>query len=80
MVQQLLRFVMLYIDKQSGGKRAEPWQMPFTSRRAAPTEDTLADSLARWLRATSGVRAHVEVPDIGGGRVDVDRVLLSDCA
>jgi hypothetical protein len=71
MVQQLLRFVMRYIDKQGGGRRAEPWQRPFTSRRAAPTEDTLADSLARWLLATTGVRALVEVSDIGGGRVDV---------
>jgi hypothetical protein len=71
MVQQLLRFVMRYIDKQGGGKRAEPWQRPFTRRRAAPTEDTLADSFARWLMATAGVRALVEVSDIGGGRVDV---------
>jgi hypothetical protein len=71
MIQQLLRFVMRYIDKQSGGKRSEPWQMPFESRNAAPTEDTLADSFARWLMATTGVRAHVEVSDIGGGRVDV---------
>jgi hypothetical protein len=71
MLRQLLRFVMHYIDKQSGGRRAEPWQMQFTSRTDAPTEDKLADSLARWLEATSGVRAYVEVPDIGGGRVDV---------
>lgn len=75
MVLQLLRFVMHYIDKQSGGKRAEPWQAPFTSRNAAPTEDKLADSLARWLNATTGVRAQVEVPDIGGGRVDVVVIL-----
>ena len=71
MVRQLLRFVMHYIDKQSGGKRAEPWQNSFTSHSDAPTEDKLADSLARWLNATTGVRAQVEVSDIGGGRVDI---------
>jgi hypothetical protein len=71
MVRQLLRFVMRYIDKQSRGQRAEPWQEPFTSRTAAPREEKLADSLARWLMATTGVRAMVEVSDIGGGRVDV---------
>lgn len=71
MVRQLLRFVMRYIDKQSGGQRAEPWQRSFARRSDAPKEDTLADSLARWLMATEGVRALVEVQDIGGGRVDV---------
>ena len=71
MVRQLLRFVMRYIDKQSGGQRAEPWQKSFARRSDAPKEDTLADSLARWLMATEGVRALVEVQDIGGGRVDV---------
>ncbi|MDV6263961.1 hypothetical protein [Rhodococcoides yunnanense] len=65
----LIRAVSIAIDREQGGKRNLPWHRP--PGKGNPPEADLADFLAMSIHISAGLRAHVEIPNIGGGRADV---------
>lgn len=65
----LVRVVSVAIDREQGGKRKLPWHRN-PDEGTAP-EAALADFLALSIQTATGMRTHVEIPNIGGGRADV---------
>lgn len=65
----LVRVVSIAIDREQGGKRNLPWHRDPDEGNAPEAE--LADFLAMSIHLSTGMRAHVEIPHIGGGRADV---------
>ena len=69
LLSALLRVVSIAIDREQGGKRNLPWHREPEEGNAP--EASLADFLAIGIQLSTGMRAHVEIPNIGGGRADV---------
>lgn len=65
----LVRVASVAIDREQGGKRNLPWHRDEDAGHAP--EAALADYLALSIQLSTGIRTHVEVPNIGGGRADV---------
>lgn len=69
LIATLIRVVRLTINQEQGGKRSLPWHSQVALDKK-PQEHLLADYLAHQL-IFADLEAHVEVPNIGGGRADV---------
>lgn len=65
----LIRVASIAIDREQGGKRNLPWHRE--EGEASAPEAALADYLALSIQLATGLRSHVEIPNIGGGRADV---------
>jgi hypothetical protein len=68
LVLPLVRFTSYYLDQLQSGSRKTAWLG--LSEKPYPPESVLADALDQHLRL-SGLTSYTEVPNVGGGRVDV---------
>lgn len=66
----LCRVAAITIDHTQGGERRLPWHGDI-AEGSQPAEHRLADYIAQSIQILTGIRTHVEVPNIGGGRADV---------
>jgi hypothetical protein len=66
----ITRVTAIAIDHTQGGERRLPWHGEVDAGRRPP-EHRLADYIAQGVQLLTGIRVHVEVPNIGGGRADV---------
>lgn len=68
LVLPLVRFTSHFLDQLQSGSRKTEWLG--LSAKPYPAESVLADALDQHLRLW-GLNSYTEVPNVGGGRVDV---------